>query len=134
MLISSMLTKTAETVSGSNLRRTKTKTRVLAGVIGGGIAALGIFFRGQFPNSDRAVQITVWTMLVVLFVVGPNFQHIRQKWFLKASLLGGFTHFFLVFSMLGTLPFSSMGMPLIISIPEAVFILLMFREMSRNKL
>jgi hypothetical protein len=134
MLISCISIKTAETANGSNLQLTKVKTRILAGAIGGGIIALGILLQGQLPHSQREVQIAVWTMFVILFVVGPNFRHIRARWFLKASLLGAGIHTFLVFWMFGAIPFSSIGVVIIISIPEAVFILLMFREMSRKEL
>lgn len=124
--------KTAGTVTSSSSKGRKTKTRIVAGVIGGAIAAMGLFAFDHFPGREREIQLVVWTMFVLLIVIGPNREHFRQRWFWKACLLGGLSHVLIVFSLKGALPFSSIGVAILISIPEAVLLLYMFGVISRE--
>ena len=107
-------------------------TRRLRWAGGIGLGVLGVLLHVAFPTHEFAVQLTVWTMIVAAVVIGENYQHYGESWFWKACAAILAVHAVIVATFLHSLPFPSLGIAILMSFPEAVLCLLVFRLMANN--
>lgn len=117
-------------VSAISFETSGMKRKAIGFAVGLGISALGILLLNHFPAHEVAVQVSVWSIIVVAIVIGPHYPHFRERWFWKAWLLVAVLHVVIIASFLRSLPFSSLGVAILMSFPEAVVFLFVFRVMA----
>jgi hypothetical protein len=106
--------------------------RLLSAGAGAVLVAIAIALRSTFSNSEKEVQIAVWTMVVLTMVILVNHEHFRKQWFWQGLLLGLLLHVVVIWGSGDKLPFSSLGVVILVSVPEALVWQVIFRMVSRN--
>jgi hypothetical protein len=99
-------------------------------VVGLAIAAAGIWLLKTFPTHEALVQVGVWSLIVMVVVLGPNWRYVRKSWFWKAFAIAAGLHACFIASLKHTLPFSTLGVAILISLPEAILFLVIFGVLS----
>ena len=108
------------------------KRKFLGFAIGLLIAAVGIFLVNTFPRHQAANQIAVWSLIVVVIVMGANQKYFKQGWFWKACIGMIGVHCALVAGFRHSLPFSSLGVAILMSVPEAIAFLIVLGRLSER--
>ena len=109
---------------------TKQRNRIVSAVVGTVISVLAIILDLQLPGRERQVQIVVWTLVVAAMATLINHQHIRENWFWQGCCVGLTLHVALVYGLRYSLPFSSVGVALLIGFAEVLAWQLVFRTLS----
>ncbi len=112
------------------------RRKLLGFSIGLAIAAVGITLLRIFPAQEVAVQVAVWSVTVLVIVIGANYKHFGEEWVWKACLVVIALHAVFVATLRHSLPFSTLGVPILMSFPESIvllFIFAMMRDGSRIK-
>ena len=81
-----------------------------------------------FPDHDLAVQIAVWTLFVAATTLAENYP--VTNWFWKAWLLVAALHGVIIASFWHSMPFPTLGVAILMSFPEALASLFVFRVMA----
>jgi hypothetical protein len=108
----------------------KTGNRLLSSGIGAVLLFIALVLQSSFSAHLREVQITVWSVIVVVMVVLINRKHYHEKWFWQALLLCLLIHAVVIFGSRASLPFSSIGVVILIGYAEAAILQLIFRALS----
>jgi hypothetical protein len=103
------------------------KAKFAAGL---GLGVVGIVLKICFPDHDLAVQIAVWTLFVAAITLAENHRYFREGWFWKAWLLVAALHGVIIASFWHSMPFPTLGVAILMSFPEALVSLLVFRVMA----
>jgi hypothetical protein len=114
------------------MNRSRTSTRIVSGILGAVILAIGIFLQSEFPNQPVIVQVTVWTLLLFAIMVWANFNGIRKRWFWISCVIAIAIHAAVVGTFWDSLPFSSLGIVVFFVLPESIVLQLVFIAVSRS--
>lgn len=106
--------------------------RVVSGLLGGVIVAIGIFLKDQFPDREAAIQVTIWSLLVFTMIVRINWKDVRERWFWVALCISFGIHALCVWALRNSLPFNSFGVAILMGILEAILLQGVFRVVSRS--
>ncbi|MGA7459192.1 MAG: hypothetical protein WBW69_03160 [Candidatus Korobacteraceae bacterium] len=105
-----------------NDRHPRITKRVIGGLGGLAIAIAGIWLGNAFPDHPMAVQVTVWTVLIVAMMASINYRQRRERWFWWAMLAASLAHVLFVITLRRQLPFSDLGVAILIGFPEAILL------------
>ena len=81
---------------------------------------VGIALGSAFPDYPAVVQGTFLTIAVFTMVGLGNYRQHQEKWFWKAMLSVVLVHSLILFNLKARLPFSSLGVVILLSAPEAI--------------
>jgi hypothetical protein len=110
------------------------RTKILSGLFGGAIVVIAIVLLNHYPARETAVQVLIWSLLVLFAVMGPYWKHYREGWFWRNSLTAMAIHSVYVVGFVHILPFSTLGVAILMSVPEGIvliFIIAVFGNAGR---
>jgi hypothetical protein len=86
-----------------------------------------------FPDHELAIQVTIWSLIAAAILIGENYMYFHEKWFWKACLLVTAVHVAVIATFWRSLPFSTVGVAMLMSFAEAVVLLIVFRRMATGQ-
>jgi hypothetical protein len=111
--------------------RRRASRRVISGLAGLLMLAVGIYLEQAFPGHPVAVQVGFWTMFVFAMVGLINYRQHRENWFWTAMLGVVLVHAIVVATSRTRLPFYDLGVVILISGAEAVLLQAVVIAISR---
>ena len=103
------------------------KAKFAAGL---GLGVFSIILKICFPDHDLAVQVATWSLIVAATTLAENYRYSRANWFWKAWLLVAALHGVIIASFWHSMPFPTLGVAILMSFPEALASLFVFRVMA----
>ena len=101
--------------------------------IGLAVGVLCIILIACFPAHGLAVQVVVWSLILVAILLGENYMHFREQWFWKACLLIAALHAVVLAVFWRYLPFPSVGVAMLMSFAEALACLIIIQLIAGEK-
>ena len=83
-----------------------------------------------YPTHEAALRTAVWTLIVAVIVVGPNYPNFLEAWFLKAILVVALLHFICLASFWYLLTFSTLGVAMLMGVVEGISLGIMYVVIS----
>jgi FtsH-binding integral membrane protein len=96
--------------------------RAVSGVAGLVVVIFGILLQTTLPEHPTTVQVILWTTLVFVMIALGNYRQHRENWFWKAMLFVVLVHVIVLLTFRPHLPFSSLGIAILLSAPEAILL------------
>ena len=106
--------------------------RLIRFSVGSAVGVLCIVLLICFPAHELAVQVAVWSLIVMAILIAESYSHFREKWFWKTWLLVIMLHVAIVASFWHSLPFSTLGVAMLMSFAEVTVFLFVFRMMEES--
>ena len=96
--------------------------RVVSGFAGLALLIGGIVLQNALPEHPSIVQLIFLTTIVFTMIGLGNYRQRREKWFWKSMLCVLLVHLIILLNLRSRLPFPSLGIAILISVPEAIFL------------
>lgn len=110
------------------------KRNFLGVAAGLGIAVFAITLLNSLPTHETAVQVTVWSLTVLAIVVGPYYRYLREAWFWRSFAIVAMIHIAIVVSFKNSLPFSTLGVAILMSTAEGIALGLLIGTLSKGSI
>ena len=110
------------------------KRNFLGVAVGLGIAVFAIALLNFLPTHETAVQVTVWSLTVLAIVVGPYYLYLREGWFWRSLAIVAMIHIAIVVGFKNSLPFSTLGVVILMSVAEGIALGLLFGTLSKGSI
>jgi hypothetical protein len=98
----------------------KTNIRLLSGACGGAIVLTALILQDALALRELGVQIAIWSSMVLAMLLLGNRSHFREGWFWRGFLITALLHVGIVYASRPYLPFSNLGIVILVSVPEAI--------------
>jgi hypothetical protein len=98
----------------------KTKIRLLGGACGAAIVTTALFLQDEFALPEGEVQIAIWSSMILVMVLLANRNHLRKGWFRRGFVIVGALHAGIVFACRRCMPFSNLGVVILIGVLESI--------------
>jgi hypothetical protein len=111
----------------------KSKIRLVSAGVGAVIFLIALALQALFPDRVIAVQISVWSLIVITTMILINHRHYGQRWFWQALIVALLLHIWIIVSSQKSLPFSGLGVVILIGYAEGTvfqFVFLLFSARS----
>ena len=100
--------------------------------VGSVVGTLCVVLIAYFPGHEFALQVAIWSLIVMAIVLGENYFYFRQKRFWKALAFVVMLHAAVLAAFWRSMPFSTVGVAMLMSFAEAVVLLIVFRWMAET--
>jgi hypothetical protein len=102
----------------------KTSIRLFSFACGVAIVLTALILQDELALHKGKVQIAIWSSMVLVVLLLSNRNNLREGWFWRGFLIAGVIHAGIVCAFRQYLPFSSLGIVLLVSFPEAIMLLI----------